>query len=144
VTPNILEAIAGLCAHSSCLRSYGLGGYSPLDSRGFDQPVIDGNLGFRGTLKEPVAQAGVPLDKAQNFDGAGSVKGGEPTVPLRSPFVRGVSYTLPGSTGTPNEQMSGAGKALEFHNGQTLEMWFSSSTVYSKPANAGSQGQATL
>jgi hypothetical protein len=102
----------------------------------------DGSFTFRGSLLEPVSHVGgVLLDQGAELTGSGSVKDGKVAVFIRDVTIRGVSYVLQGATGTLSEQMPGAGKALEFDNGQVLEMWLSSATVYEKTANANSFDQ---
>jgi hypothetical protein len=92
----------------------------------------DGSFNFGGTLLEPVSQAGLHLDKDTVLSGSGNVKGNDVTVLIRSFLIRGVSYSLPGTIETLSPQTPGAGKALQFDDGQIIEMWVSSATVYEK------------
>jgi hypothetical protein len=102
----------------------------------------DGSFTFRGSLFQPVSHAGgVLLDQGAELTGSGSVKEGKVTVFIQRFLIQGVPYAVQGATGTRSEQMPGAGSALEFHEGQFLEMWLSSTTVYEKVAAAGSLDQ---
>lgn len=102
----------------------------------------DGSFTFRGSLLQPVSHAGgVLLDQGAELTGSGSVKEGKATVFVQQFLIRGVPYSLQRATSTLSEQMPGAGKALEFKDGQYLEMWLSSTTVYEKVAAPGSLDQ---
>jgi len=102
----------------------------------------DGSFTFRGSLFEPVSHAGgVLLDQGAELTGSGSIKEGKVTVFVQRFLIRGVPYSLQRASATLSEQMPGAGKALEFKDGQFLEMWLSSTTVYEKVAAAGSLDQ---
>ena len=102
----------------------------------------DGSFTFRGSLFEPVSLAGgVLLDQGAELTGSGRTKEGKVTVFVQRFLIRGVPYSLQRASATLSEQMPGAGKALEFKDGQFLEMWLSSATVYEKVAAAGSLDQ---
>jgi hypothetical protein len=102
----------------------------------------DGSFTFRGSLLEPVSQAGgVVLDQGAEMTGSGSVKEGKVTVFVQRFLIKGAPYSLQRASATLSEQMPGAGKALEFNGGQYLEMWLSSTTVYEKVAAVGSLDQ---
>jgi hypothetical protein len=96
----------------------------------------DGNFTFRGTLLLPLARLGdVPLEQGTILAGSGTVdsaNSGRFTVSVREFVVGGAKYA-PQSTGGLNAQ-SGTGPGIgTVEVGQTLEMWFSSASVYQKP-----------
>lgn len=99
----------------------------------------DGGFTFRGTLLQPVSDAGgALLEHGTKVAGSGSVKEEVTTVSVRGLLVRGVPYALQSVTGTVSEQTPGAGKAVQFSKGQILQMWISSETVYEKAPDAKS------
>ena len=102
----------------------------------------DGSFSFRGTLLQPVAQAGVVLDQGTELAGSGSVKGGKVTVFVSSLLIRGSTYKVQGASGRLSEQIAGAGKAVQFESGKVMEMWLSSASVYEKVSDSGSHDQA--
>jgi len=52
--------------------------------------------------------------------------------------IQGVPYVLQGARGLSKQKTPGTGAAVEFDNGQVIEMWFSSLSVYGKAAEGRS------
>jgi hypothetical protein len=98
----------------------------------------DGSFTFQGSLIQPVenAAAGRVLDSGTELVGSGTVINGKVIAFVRSFVLQGVPYTVSGSDGPSNEQMPGAGKALQFEDGRVLEMWLSAASVYARPSGS--------
>jgi hypothetical protein len=94
----------------------------------------DGSFTFTGSLLQPVDQGGVHLDSDTRLEGAGLVKDGAVTISVNSVKYRGVFYFLQAVGDQSGDQKPGAGKALQFHDGQVIEMWFLAPSVYEKAA----------
>jgi hypothetical protein len=95
----------------------------------------DGSFTFQGSLIQPAANTGVkPLAPGTELTGSGIVKSGKVTVLVNSFILPGATYLLPAPSGALSEQIPGAGKALQFQNGDVLEMWVSLATTYARAA----------
>lgn len=91
----------------------------------------DGGFTFRGTLLEPFALAGVGLlDQSTELAGSGRVGSGHTAVLVTGFILWGENYRLRAASGV--NKRPGSGPALELAPGKTLEMWFSSASVYTK------------
>ena len=102
----------------------------------------DGTFTFQGSLIQPAANAAnkKSLDPGTQLSGFGLDKDGKVTVLINTFTIQGVTFVLPGAvsgsaTGV-NEQMPGAGKTLQFQNGNVLEMWVTVPSTYGKSSGA--------
>jgi hypothetical protein len=102
-------------------------------------PHEDGNFTFEGSLFRRVAQAGsTPLEQGTQLTGSGTIRNSKITVLVSRFVIQGVPYVLQGARGLSKQKTPGTGAAVEFDNGQVIEMWFSSLSVYGKAAEGRS------
>jgi hypothetical protein len=86
----------------------------------------DGNFKFRGTLLQPAAD----LAQGTVVAGAGTVSGENIAASVSEIVFRGADYALKNASGA--NAPTGSGPAVELTADKTLEMWFSSASVYEK------------
>jgi anti-sigma factor RsiW len=101
-------------------------------------PLPDGSFTFQGSLIQPAANAvnKKSLDPGTQLSGSGLDKGGRVTVLVKTLTIQGITFVLPGaasgSGASMNEQMPGSGKALQFQNGNVLEVWITVPSTYAR------------
>jgi len=99
----------------------------------------DGNFNFTGSLLQPVTLNGIVLAQGTGVTGRGTEFNGSVTLWLHSFLIQGWTYAVRGESKVQGQPAPGTVSTVQFQDGQVLEMWLSSNSVFDKlPSSAGS------